>query len=608
MQYSSFVDDEMSDSKKLDELPKDVQSTDDSELAEENLETFEEESPERSIVKLIKELPFPVGRKFLSDILKGIRDSRIKKFGFDTCENFGALDLYDVYDIYDLIDEMMQDDILEITKTKSSKYYPVVKVTSHGEKILSKKSSDDEFLSSKEKLFSDTNITEADLEIFSAFGHFLNGFNDQQKKAIIDPSQHILCVAGAGSGKTTVLTKRIEFLVKLKGVDPSKILAITFTRKARQEMLTRLQDSLGLNVQIETFNSFSEKILQKHHSLYYDSQRKVMSFKDRIRITSEALSRLGYSVNDAVRKYFTVKRGKDERTLFFQFMNDLFSLIDHYKNNERPLSEFKTIIVNKSTAGDQPTALFVYNMVETIQALKVEHGFRDYTDQIVHTIDLFEKHPEVIPEYEHILVDEYQDVNDLQVKMLDVISPKNLFVVGDPRQSIYGWRGSKIKNIYKFPEMYENSSVVQLTKNYRSTHEIVDLANTIIKSMSLPYLNSNNGESSEKIMPILIPQKNEEAEMIFVAQSILSQTVSRKEIFVLTRTNKQLDKIKEVLHKHKIKFIAKTTNEQENLEPTQDQVTLSTVHAIKGLEAEVVYIVGVNTKMYPCLVCSVLLF
>jgi superfamily I DNA/RNA helicase len=564
-----------------------------------DLELFQEESPYQTVLALVQELPFPIGRKFLAEVLQGHDTAKIKKCRMQFCENYGALDLYDVQDIYNLIDELLFDGFLEITKTRASKYYPVVMLTTKGKQELTHPSKlSKEYTSSKHALFEASEITEDDRTLFAAFGQFLETFNDEQKKAIISPAEKILCVAGAGSGKTTVLTKRIEYLVKLRGVDPKKILAITFTRKARQEMISRLSNS---DVAIETFNSFCEKQLQRHQDVFYGKSITVMDFKWRMRLVTESLNALGYTPQQAVSKYFTSKRGKDDRTLYFNLVYDIFSLIDHYKNNEEPISVFKETIVQSSNSKDRPVALFVYNIIEQIQERKEKYGLRDYTDQIVHAIKLFEQHADLTPQYEHILVDEYQDVNDIQVKLLDTLNAPSVFVVGDPRQSIYGWRGSKIKNIMTFPEKYENATIIQLTKNYRSQEAVIKTANEIIKPMQLPDL--EHAGQHDKEQPVLIHHKNEEKEAMFVAQSILSQQIPRNEIFVLARTNKHIDTITQTFDQFGIEYLTRTTEErQESLEPKEHQVTVSTVHAIKGLEADIVYLVGVNIKMYPCLV------
>ncbi len=568
---------------------------------DETLELYQEESPEQSLLLLIDELPFPVGKKLLSEAIRGEDNSRIRKLRLNLCEHYGALDLFDGKDVYDLIDNLLFDDLLEITKTRSSKYYPVLRVTSKGREFLSSPTSMSRASDEKgeeQSAFTYDEVTDKDRTIFSNLGNFLEGFNERQSKAVICDSENILCIAGAGSGKTTVLSKRIRFLTQMKGVNPQSILAITFTRKARQEMKDRLQ---GIPIHIETFNSFCEKFLRRNENAYLGSDKRVMGFREKTRVVIQALQRLGYTPAMAVDKYHQSKKGKDEKTLFFSMISDVFSVIDHYKNNMKDISVFKDTIVNRAMNKDKTVALFVYNLIMAIEDLKREQSLRDYTDQIVDSLKIMGDNPDSVPKYDHILVDEYQDVNDIQVRLLDILSPHNLFVVGDPRQSIFGWRGSKVKNIMKFPERSEECSVVQLTKNYRSSHSIVDAANKLISSMKMSDLESH---SSSDAMLTLVKQKDEDSEAMFICQSILSKhDVSRDEIFVLARTNKLVDTIAEKLAQFGIDHITKKSDEKsESFDPVEGKVTVSTVHAIKGLEAEVVYVAGVNSKMFPCLV------
>ncbi len=563
--------------------------------SKDSLEMLQEETPELAVLRLMEELPFPVGKKLISDVLRGEQDSRIRKLRLNLCEHHGALDLYSDRDIYETLDGMLFDGMVEITKDSSTKYYPVLTITSRGKQYLEEpwEKSHEE---GKDGFEYDA-VTEQDRELFSHLSDFLGGLSEEQSKAVTCPSARILCIAGAGSGKTTVLTRRIEFMTRMRGVDPRSILAITFTRKARQEMISRLK---GLPVHVETFNSFCEKFLGKNEERMLGERRSVMGFRERIRIFSKALDKLGYDPAMAIDKYYGSRKGKDEKTLFFGLMGDIFGLMDHYKNNMRDIEHFKEAIISKASSKDRPIALFAYNLVKKIEELKAKERYRDYTDQIVDSMRIMERFPETIPGFSHILVDEYQDVNDIQVRLLDILKPNNLFVVGDPRQSIYGWRGSKVKNIMDFPRQAE-SSVVQLADNYRSLDGIVGSANLVISPMKMSELNHvRKGEAKMT----LSRHKDDKAEIMFITQAVLSRSVEEYgDVMVLARTNKQVQEISESLGQYGIPHIAKRTEEQsENLEPEEGKVTVSTIHAIKGLEAKVVFIAGVSTKMFPCLV------
>ncbi len=548
------------------------------------------------ILYLIREVPFPLGKKFLAEIIKGEHNNRIKKFKLSKLENFGALELYDYKDIYELIEKMKIRGFLQITQDRGSRYLPVLKCTKKGEKEIETGGSEEEIIST----YDINEVTERDKKLFEHFGEFLNGFNDEQKKSIIEPARKILCIAGAGSGKTTVLTKRVEFLAKCRSVETSKILAITFTRKARQEMIKRISEKMPMNkVQVETFNSFSEKILQEHGDFIYDKNFRVMEFKDKIKIYKESMEKKGYSVRDALKMYYSSKKIQTfgEKKLFFDMVFQISSILESCKANNNKLSELRQKVQNLQKVSEKNKAMFVISIITEVEKLKEERGLRDYTDQIKDTIELFGGKKQLIPFYEHVLVDEYQDVNELQIRLIEKISPKNLFVVGDPRQSIYGWRGSKVEYIMNFD--HKNAKIIQLTKNYRSNLNIVNSSNELVKNLGLPNIEAVKKEGNNIT---LIGHKKEEEQTIFVAKSIQSIGIQREEIFILARTNKQLDKMAEVLDREKIKYLKKTEEMNQDVEASEGQVTLSTVHAIKGLEAHTVYLIGVNSSMYPCLV------
>ena len=194
-------------------------------------------------------------------------------------------------------------------------------------------------------------------------------------------------------------------------------------------------------------------------------------------------------------------------------------------------------------------------------------------------------------------MDEYQDVNSMQIELLDLLSAKNIFCVGDPRQSIFGWRGSDINYILKFQEKYKDSEIIVLNKNYRSSKPIVDFMNKAIKEMNLPDLESSF--ESEKEIKIL-NFESEKEEFKFVINQILKTNIEREEIFVLARTNRQLNELSKMLKEYKINHILKTDEMNGSISARKGEVTLATVHSIKGLEAKMVFVIGVNEQNYPC--------
>ncbi|HZX44521.1 MAG TPA: 3'-5' exonuclease, partial [Candidatus Nanoarchaeia archaeon] len=214
------------------------------------------------------------------------------------------------------------------------------------------------------------------------------------------------------------------------------------------------------------------------------------------------------------------------------------------------------------------------------------------------TMKLFDSSPGCIPKYEHVLIDEYQDVNDMQIKLIEQLNPKNIFAVGDPRQSIFGWRGANIEHIKRFKEKHPESKILGLRINYRSKQSIIDVLNSVSSPMRMPEITCCDKNAASDKDVILLEHDNEEAEHMFVVQSILNLSM-RKDVFVLARTNKQIEKIAEKLKAAGIDFV-KRTIEENGGEAKETQITLSTVHAIKGLEAEIVYLISANSFSFPC--------
>ena len=235
------------------------------------------------ILKSFDELKFSLGKKTLIDFLKGNPNPTIDRNNLDELNSFGTLFRLDENQIEDLIDKLIKFKYLEIDLIKGK--FKVLSRTNQGRKeIFEKKFKPNQNKEIKlDNVFTkETIITENDKKLFSNFDFFLKGFNDGQKKGIISNSKNILCIAGAGTGKTTVLTKKIEFLTKFSGVKEEEILAITFTKKSKEEMIKRLNENGILNSKIETFNSFCEKILKKKGDKVYGKKVNVLKYSDKI--------------------------------------------------------------------------------------------------------------------------------------------------------------------------------------------------------------------------------------------------------------------------------------------------------------------------------------
>ncbi|MEM0465813.1 MAG: ATP-dependent helicase [Candidatus Pacearchaeota archaeon] len=438
-------------------------------------------------------------------------------------------------------------------------------------------------------------ITDKERIIFNELDFYLKNYNDEQKKAIVSNEKRILCIAGAGTGKTSVLTKRIEFLVKYRGVKSEKILAITFTKKAKEEMQKRLIN-LGIKTHVETFNSFCEKILKKYGNIIYGKHVKVMNYEDKVISLNHVLSFLNININTAIDKYFSEfqKKNKEINDLYNIFMDDCFFILDYFKLKNKDIYDFSQ---DASFSKDKEISKIIYLICKNLKNYMNLYGFRDYTDQIIDCIKYFKENKNNIPYFYHILVDEYQDINSIQVELLDLLSPDNLFVVGDPRQSIFGWRGSNIKFILNFKDKYKDSEVIVLSKNYRSNNHIVKFMNACIKDLNFPDI-SHSFENKKQIS--ILNFDNENQEFLFVIDKILKSKIPRNEIFILARTNRQINELSKIMKQMSIKHIVKTDETSNSIIETRDDITLATIHSIKGLEAEMVFLIGANEQNFPC--------
>jgi superfamily I DNA/RNA helicase len=543
------------------------------------------------ILESLKKIPFGVGKNLLIDFLAGNKNNpSIKNNSLNLLKNFGGIDK-NKHDLRLIIDDLINKSYIEISTSNNNKFMKLLKLTQKGLNEIN----NPQYHNKKQiNNFNKTIITEDDKLIFKELNSFLEKFNDDQKMAIISDKQKILCVAGAGSGKTTVLTKRIEFLINYRGTVPDKILAITFTRKAKEEMQERLI-KLRVNVHVETFNSFCEKILLNHGDKIYSKPVRMIDYKNKMMIVFFSLSRLGLNINSIVNRYFSAvqKRNKTFEELSNIFISDCFFILDYFKSKNKELYDFSTDAETK----DKETAKIVFEICKLIKQNMNLQGLRDYSDQIIDTVNFFKKNKSFIPEFNHILVDEYQDVNSLQINLLDLLNAKNLFCVGDPRQSIFGWRGSKISYILNFKEKYPDSEIITLNKNYRSNNHLVALINTSVKEMEMPNLEPTI-KSKKEIN--LFSFNNENQEYNFIMQTIIKSDIPREEIFVLSRTNLQLKELAGLMRNFKINFIIKNDDNIRPISAKKGEVTLSTIHSIKGLEAKMVFVIGVTEQNFPC--------
>ena len=368
----------------------------------------------------------------------------------------------------------------------------------------------------------------------------LENLNDSQLESVKTTEGPLLVMAGAGSGKTKVLTTRIAYLISEIGVDPKSILAITFTNKAAKEMKDRVINMLGVlayNIQISTFHSFGLSIIKNHYDkLGYNKNFTIIDSDDVTTLIKKILKELNYDPK--------IYNPKGIKSRISGAKNELLGASDYAKYST---SEYEEIVLK------------VYQMYE--QKLKTNNSL-DFDDLLMQPIILFNKYPEVLKEYQeqfkYILIDEYQDTNEAQYTLTKMISAKykNICVVGDSDQSIYAFRGSNYKNILNFEKDYKDAKVIMLEKNYRSTKNILNVANDIIKNNK--FRKDKNLYTDNEVGKKVYYHRsdNEKDEAFYVKKEIekLKETEPLSEIAVLYRTNAQSRNIEEALLRDNIPY------------------------------------------------------
>ena len=369
----------------------------------------------------------------------------------------------------------------------------------------------------------------------------LQGMNDRQAEAVQTTEGPLLIMAGAGSGKTRVLTHRIAYLIEEKMVNPWNILAITFTNKAAREMRERAFDlnSRTQDTLIATFHSMCVRILRRD------------------------ADHIGYNRN------FTIVDPGEQRTLMKRILKELN--VDPKKFTERTIlgtiSNSKNDLVTAESYAKNANDLYSEIVAKAYKRYETElkrSESMDFDDLIMNTILLFDKNPDVLAYYQgkfqYIHVDEYQDTNHAQYQLVQLLAKrfKNLCVVGDADQSIYGWRGADMQNILDFEQDYPEAKVVLLEENYRSTKTILQAANEVINNNQKrrpkkPWTQNADGENI-----IYHRSGDEREEANFVAGQINHELQENKRQYsdfaVLYRTNAQSRAIEEALLKSNIPY------------------------------------------------------
>ena len=296
---------------------------------------------------------------------------------------------------------------------------------------------------------------------------YLKNLNNAQKEAVLYLEGPLLIVAGAGSGKTKVLTSRIAHIIKENKAFPNQILSVTFTNKAAKEMQTRVSKMLGSAATglswLGTFHSICAKILRKHATAAnLNSNFTIIDTDDQIRLIKNICKSENIDIKQLAPRF-------------------ILAIIDRWKNKGYYPSE---VIINKKDIYEK-TILPLYKIY---QQKLIDLNSCDFGDLILHTVKILENYPDIrqiyTTNFKYILVDEYQDTNFIQSKWLNLLSEKtkNLCCVGDDDQSIYSWRGAEIKNFLEFDQVYENTKVIRLEQNYRSSQNILSVASNLISN------------------------------------------------------------------------------------------------------------------------------
>jgi len=377
-------------------------------------------------------------------------------------------------------------------------------------------------------------------EIVQIPDNWNNLVNEKQKEAIEHTHGPLLIVAGAGSGKTRVLTYRYAHLVMSHSVNYSNILAITFTNKAANEMKERISKLLDLDIYpkwISTFHSSCVKILRTHGHL------------------------IGYKTN------FTIYDQSDSSKLIRNCMRDNGVDLKQYspRRFQASISGLKNMRISPGEAIESAESFFDVKVAEIYSSYEKKlmlANSMDFDDLLIKTVDLLETSEEALnywsSKFKYIMVDEYQDTNLVQYKLIELLSSKhkNLCVVGDSDQSIYAFRGADIRNIQEFEKDFQNAKIITLDKNYRSSQKILDIANAVISNNPRSQDKKLWTDNSEGLDVNVVEFSSERDEAKWITSEIKEILAKNKktEIAIFYRTNNQSRIFEEELRRNSINY------------------------------------------------------
>ena len=370
-----------------------------------------------------------------------------------------------------------------------------------------------------------------------------SSLNDKQKEAVIDDSKHLRIIAGAGSGKTRVLTMRIAYLIEQKHINPKNVLAITFTNKAANEMKNRISEMLG--------EAGDGAFISTIHSLC-------------VRILKEEIGVFGYPRN------FTIVDGDDQKTILKEAYKEFNidkkdlsygSALDYIANCKYEELSYEKAMDQAYGEKKLVDRANVYKYYD--ERLKSLYAL-DFDDLILFTVRLFKLHKDILKKWSskfiYIHVDEFQDIDKTQYELIKLLSSThdNVYVVGDPDQTIYTWRGADVNIIVNFDKDFKNTKTIILNQNYRSTNNILEGANSLIKynkSRVPKDLFSENGDG-DKIVHKTLPDETSEAYyVVSCIQSLLKQGYEYNDIAILYRSNYLSREVEKVFIENRIPYV-----------------------------------------------------
>lgn len=370
-----------------------------------------------------------------------------------------------------------------------------------------------------------------------------SSLNDKQKEAVIDESKHLRIIAGAGSGKTRVLTMRIAYLIEQKHINPKNVLAITFTNKAANEMKNRISEMLGEagdGAFISTIHSLCVRILKEEIGVFgYPKNFTIVDADDQKTILKEAY------------KEFNIdKKDLSYGSALDYIANCKYEELSYEKAMDQAYGEKKLV--------DKVNVYKYYDeRLKSLYAL-------DFDDLILFTVRLFKLHKDILKKWSskfiYIHVDEFQDIDKTQYELIKLLSSThdNVYVVGDPDQTIYTWRGADVNIIVNFDKDFKNTKTIILNQNYRSTNNILEGANSLIKynkSRVPKDLFSENGDG-DKIVHKTLPDETSEAYYIVSCiQSLLKQGYEYNDIAILYRSNYLSREVEKVFIENRIPYV-----------------------------------------------------